>query len=170
MAKPLVLFRHLLLGALVAVGATAQSVQFAVNSGLGSSGLLCNPTSCTPSSLQAATGFPVQLMTQGGVIGSPSFLLLSHATAPCVAVPGFAGALLVQSPGLALPISFQWAHFHVSGAGGAVCGGWIGFVNLPLPPSAPSGSSMAMQLLSESVDASMQPVWTFSNVVVLTIQ
>jgi len=156
---------------LLAVTASAQHVGFQVaavtaTSGTQISGFPCDPFSCTPATVMADAGTSILLRTKGAS-WQPHFLFVSNQTLPCVTIPGFGNALMMDGPASVTLLDLTWAMIYVSGVG-PVCGGRIGSTYFDLPAGLPSGAGARMQLFAPwmTVDG---PLWTFSNAVDLTI-
>ncbi|MFO1078115.1 MAG: hypothetical protein U1E73_10385 [Planctomycetota bacterium] len=157
--------RSTLIAVLSATAAIAQD-SFSVNSGTGSSGLICAPWSCTPTALAAARGFPLGLVVAGSG-PEPRVLLLSVQPPVCLPVPGIGGALQVQQP-IVLFQDFLWGHIYVnSGPLPNTCSGWMGFGRLPWPSTLPAGFRVVAQTLSFHT-ANGIGLSAFSNAVEIT--
>ncbi|MFT4516047.1 MAG: hypothetical protein ACI89X_003557 [Planctomycetota bacterium] len=136
-------------------------IGFAVAGPNGMSGFPCDPVTCTPATVDADSGDTLALRLKGARY-QPHLLLLSIAPAPCVPVPGFAGALLVQPPGVIFIMDLSWYNVFVTGPG-PTCGGWIGMQLVPVP-ALPMNMVIYLQTL-----APINGQLTFSNAVEVTI-
>mgnify|MGYP003650304486 len=138
-----------------------NEIGFAVAGSQGMSGFPCDPVTCTPATVDADSGNTLQLRLKGARY-QPHLLLLSATQAPCVPIPGFGGALLVQPPGATFLMNLSWSNYYVTGPG-PTCGGWIG-TQLVSVPALPMNTVLYLQVL-----APLNGTFTFSNSVEITI-
>lgn len=158
--------RTILFALLVSAAATAQD-RLAVSSGLSGSGTVCDPWSCTPTTVSAVRGYALSL-TAAGSVAQPRALLLSFPPAICVPIAGIDGALQVSQP-MALYLPMTWRRIYVNpGPGQSACGGWMGFGRLPWPTTIPVGFQVVVQTLSFTSGPNGVALLSFSNAVEVT--
>jgi hypothetical protein len=144
----------------------AQSLTFVVHTPQGTSGSHCDPQTCTPANATASVGDPVDLVLRGA-FRRPHWLLVAPMPAQCVALPGFAGNLLVAVTADIVPLDLITG---MPGGDPLGCSSLAGTHTVLVPNTLPVGVQVLLQGLAPMPSATGgEPVWTLSNGVVLTI-
>jgi len=144
----------------------AQSFTFVVNTPLGTSGSHCDPVTCTPASASARIGDTVNLVLRGA-FRQPHWMLVSPMPAQCITLPGFGGSLIVAATADILPLDLITG---MPGGDPLGCSSLAATHPVMLPPTLPVGVQVLLQgIVPLTPSSGAEPVWTFSNAVVLTV-
>lgn len=144
----------------------AQSFTFVVNTPLGTSGSHCDPVTCTPASASASVGDVVNLVFRGA-FRRPHWLLVAPMPAQCVTLPGFGGSLIVAATADVVPLDLITG---MPGGDPLGCSSLASTQSVLLPVTLPVGVQVLLQgIVPFTPSGAVEPVWTFSNAVVLTV-